>query len=37
MTTGQELDEALRVIDSHHLTANHTVSTPVNWKQREDM
>jgi len=27
----------LRVIDSLQLTAKHKVSTPVNWKQGEDV
>jgi alkyl hydroperoxide reductase subunit AhpC len=27
----------LRVIDSLQLTARHRVSTPVNWKQGEDV
>jgi alkyl hydroperoxide reductase subunit AhpC len=32
-----ETTEGLRVLDSLQLTATHKVSTPVNWKQGEDV
>ena len=37
MSTGHNFDEILRALDSLQLTAKHKLSTPVNWKQGEDV
>jgi len=37
MTSGRNFDEILRLLDSIQLTARHTVATPVNWKNGDDI
>ena len=36
-STGRSFDEILRVIDSLQLTANYSVSTPVDWQDGDDV
>jgi thioredoxin-dependent peroxiredoxin len=36
-STGRNVDEVLRVLDSLQLTAGYQVSTPVNWKDGDDV
>ena len=36
-STGRNVDELLRVIDSLQLTSTHQVATPADWKQGEDV
>ena len=36
-STGRNFDELLRVIDSHQLTSNHSVATPANWTDGDEV
>ena len=36
-STGRNFDEILRVLDSLQLTAKHSVATPADWQQGEDV
>jgi alkyl hydroperoxide reductase subunit AhpC len=36
-STGRNVDEIIRVLDSLQLTADYSVATPVNWAEGEDV
>ena len=36
-STGRNIDEIVRVLDSLQLTANYSVATPVNWNDGDDV
>lgn len=36
-STGRNFEEILRALDSLQLTARHSVATPVNWREGEDV
>jgi alkyl hydroperoxide reductase subunit AhpC len=36
-STGRNVDEIIRVLDSLQLTAGYSVSTPVNWTDGDDV
>jgi alkyl hydroperoxide reductase subunit AhpC len=36
-TTGRNIDEIVRVVDSLQLTAGYSVATPANWNQGDDV
>ena len=36
-TTGRNIDEIVRVLDSLQLTAGYSVATPANWNQGDDV
>ena len=37
MSIGRNFDEVLRAIDAMQLSTKHKVSTPVNWRQGDDV